>query len=120
MALRVLLLVVLLLASCGRPLTDQEREFADAVQGETLNLDRVRLVDGAPVAPVTYFRESRPRLACRERILPPIKEGVVTGKPAAVALFNKVYFSRDWYLEDYMSEFPDEVNLISAMLLRTS
>ncbi len=117
MAIRVLFLALLLLASCGRPLTDHERAFADAVQGETLNLDRVRLVEGAPVAPITYFREARPRLACRERILPPIEDGMVTGKPAAVALFNKVYFTRDWYLEDYMSDYPDEMNLIAAMLL---
>ncbi|MFY2825858.1 hypothetical protein [Ruegeria sp. MALMAid1280] len=106
-----------LLASCGRPLTDQERAFAGAVQGETLNLDRVRLVEGAPVAPITFYRKERPRLACRERILPPPAEGIVTAKPAAVAVFNKIYFTRDWYLEDYMSDFPEQMNLIAAMLL---
>ncbi|NVO54534.1 hypothetical protein HW561_01860 [Rhodobacteraceae bacterium B1Z28] len=117
MAIRTLFLVLLLLASCGRPLTEQERDFAGAVQGKSLNLDRVRLVEGAPVTSVTYFREARPRLACRERILPPIKEGVVSGKPAAIALFNNVYFARDWYLEDYMSDYPDAMNLVAAMLL---
>lgn len=117
MAVRALFLAFIVLASCGRPLTDQEREFLGAVQGETLNLDRVRLVEGAPVANVTYFRKARPRLACRDRILPPVEAGEVTGKPAAVALFNRVYFTRDWYLEDYMSDYPDEMNLIAAMLL---
>ncbi|MES0824661.1 hypothetical protein [Ruegeria sp. SCP11] len=117
MAWRILMTFFLLLASCGRPLTDQERAFAGTVQGDTLNLDRVRLVEGAPVAPITYYRKSRPRLACRERILPPPKEGIVTGKPAAVALFNKVYFTQEWYLEDYMSDFPEQMNLIGAMLL---
>ncbi|MEM7090100.1 MAG: hypothetical protein AAF496_11030 [Pseudomonadota bacterium] len=117
MVLRALFVLLLLLASCGRPLTEQERAFAAAVQGDSLDLDQVRLVDGAPVVPVTYFRQTRPRQACRDRILPPVQAGVVTGKPAAVALFNKVYFSRDWYLEDYMSDYPDEMNLIAAMLL---
>ncbi len=117
MGLRFLVLAFLFLAACGRPLTQQERDFADAVQGETLNLDRVRLVEGAPVAPITYYREARPRLACRERILPPVEPGPVTGKPAAIALFNKVYFARDWYLEDYMSDYPEQMNLIAAMLL---
>ncbi len=117
MAMRVCFMLILLLASCGRPLTEPERAFADTMQGTTLDLDRVRLVDGAPVLPVTYFREARPRKACRERILPPVEAGLVTGKPAAVALFNKVYFARDWYVEDYMSDYPDEMNLISAMLL---
>ncbi len=117
MALRIFFMLLLLLSSCGRPLTEQERGFATAVQGTTLDLDSVRLVKGAPVVPVTYFREARPREACRERILPPVEAGVVTGKPAAVALFNKVYFARDWYLEDYMSDYPEEMNLIAAMLL---
>nr|WP_120636205.1 hypothetical protein [Ruegeria sp. EL01] len=117
MVLRGFVFALLCLASCGRPLTDLERDFASTVQGETLDLDRVRLVNGAPVTQITYFREARPRLACRERILPPINEGTVTGKPAAIALFNKVYFARDWFLEDYMSDYPDEVNLIAAMLL---
>ncbi|MDX1742871.1 MAG: hypothetical protein R3186_04655 [Ruegeria sp.] len=117
MTCRILMMALVLLASCGRPLTEQERTFADTVQGETLKLDRVRLVEGAPVAPITFYRKSRPRLACRERILPPSEEGIVTAKPAAVALFNRVYFTRDWYLEDYMSEFPEQMNLIAAMLL---
>ncbi|WP_420584545.1 hypothetical protein [Ruegeria sp.] len=117
MTFRIMMMALLLLGSCGRPLTDHERAFASAVQGDTLDLDRVRLVEGAPVVPITYYRKARPRLACRERILPPPEEGVVTGKPAAVALFNKVYFNRDWYLEDYMSEFPEQMNLIAAMLL---
>lgn len=117
MALRILMTLIILFAACGRPLTDQERAFASAVQGDTLDLDRVRLVEGAPVAPITFYRKDRPRLACRERILPPTEEGVVTAKPAAVALFNKVYFTKDWYLEDYMTDFPDQMDLIAAMLL---
>ena len=111
------LILLLFLASCGRPLTEQEIAFAGTIQGNTLDVSNVRLVEGAPVAPITFYRENRPRLACRERILPPTEEGVVTAKPAAVALFNKVYFTKDWYLEDYMSEFPEQMNLIAAMLL---
>ncbi|KUJ76924.1 hypothetical protein AVO45_10565 [Ruegeria marisrubri] len=110
-------LVLIFLASCGRPLTDTERAFAARVHGEDLDLNRVRLVEGAPVGPVTFKRTARPRVTCRERILPPAKEEIVTGKPAAVALFNRVFFTRDWYLDDYMPEYPDTVNLIAAMLL---
>ncbi|SDW64437.1 hypothetical protein SAMN05444358_1011394 [Ruegeria halocynthiae] len=116
--LRPLLISTLfLLVSCGRPLTDHERTFASRIHGETLNLDRVRLVEGAPVAAITYTRKTRPRIACRERILPPVKEETVTGKPAGVALFNRVYFTKDWYLDDYMSQYPEQMNLIAAMLL---
>ncbi|KIC43261.1 hypothetical protein RA27_08230 [Ruegeria sp. ANG-R] len=113
----LLISILLLFASCGRPLTEHERAFAGNIHGETLNLDRVRLVEGAPVAAITYTRKARPRIACRERILPPVKEETVTGKPAGVALFNHVYFTKDWYLDDYMSAYPEQVNLIAAMLL---
>ncbi len=113
----VIVLFAVLLTACGRPLTDTERAFVQNVHGESLELDRVRLVEGAPVAPITFHRKPRPRVACRERILPPVKEEIVTSKPAAVALFNRVFFARDWYLEDYMSEYPDEMNLVAAMLL---
>ncbi|WP_424831128.1 hypothetical protein [Ruegeria sp.] len=112
-----LMSLLILFAACGRPLTEQERAFAGNIHGDTLNLDRVKLVEGAPVAAITYTRKARPRLACRERILPPVKEETVTGKPAAVALFNRVYFTKDWYLDDYMSQYPERMNLIAAMLL---
>ncbi|WP_271949488.1 hypothetical protein [Ruegeria faecimaris] len=116
--LRLILMTSLLVfTACGRPLTDQEAAFTRTLQGDTLKLNKVRLVEGAPVAPITFYRKDRSRLACRERILPAPQEGIVTAKPAAVALFNKVYFTRDWYLDDYMSEFPDRMSLIAAMLL---
>ncbi len=113
----LLISLLFLCVACGRPLTVHERAFVSKIHGDTLNLDRVRLVEGAPVAAVTFTRKARPRVACRERILPPVKEETVTGKPAGVALFNHVYFTKDWYLDDYMSQYPDQVNLIGAMLL---
>jgi len=116
MILRVFLILVVL-TGCGRPLTETETRFAESLQGAQLDTDRVRLVEGAPVAAVTFRRKARPRLACRERILPPIKDEIVTSKPAAVTLFNRVYFARDWYLDDYFPGYPDRVHLIAAMLL---
>lgn len=116
MLLRIFL-ILLLIASCGRPLTENERAFASKLHGEELNLNRVRLVDGAPVGPITFQRRPRPRVTCRERILPPVKEEIVTAKPAAVALFNKVYFSKDWYVPDYLPEYPDAMHLVASMLL---
>ncbi|WP_425043948.1 hypothetical protein [Primorskyibacter sp. S87] len=116
MILRFLCLV-LLVAGCGRPLTDSELGFAEEILGAGLDLERVRLVRGAPVGSVTFRREARPRVTCRERILPPQKEEIVTAKPAAVALFNKVYFSKDWYVDNYMPSFPDQLYLVEGMLL---
>ncbi|WP_093028145.1 hypothetical protein [Ruegeria marina] len=114
--LRVLF-VILFVAACGRPLTDTERDFASRLHGAALDLDRVRLVEGAPVGPVTFHRKPRPRVTCRERILPPAREEIVTAKPAAVTLFQKVYFTRDWYVDDYLPGYPERMNLVAAMLL---
>ncbi|MEM6305224.1 MAG: hypothetical protein AAF744_10910 [Pseudomonadota bacterium] len=110
------LLILLLLASCGRPLTSNERAFLDTLHGPTLDMDRVRLVDGAPTRAVTFRRKPRPRTTCRELILPPAKDEIVTSKPAAVAIYNTVLFDRDWYLEDYLPDYPDRLGLIAAML----
>ena len=118
-ALRLVLcgLLLMALAACGRPLTEAEEAFAARLHGAELDISRVRLVEGAPVAAVTFRRKARPRTTCRERILPPPKSEIVTAKPAAVTLFNTVLFARDWYSEDYLRGYPDEMNLVAAMLL---
>lgn len=116
MILRLLLLALLTLAACGRPLTVNERAFAASLMGDALDMDRVRLVDGAPVGAVTFHRKPRPRVTCRELILPPVTEAIVTSKPAAVTLFNTVYFAKDWYVPDYLRGYPDRLPLSAAML----
>jgi len=112
----VFLLVLVGLASCGRPLTENEKTFSFQIHGETLDPSKVRIVDGAPTRAVTFRREPRPRTTCRERILPPIKDEIVTSKPAAVALHNRLFFDRDWYLDDYLPDYPDQIGLVAAML----
>ena len=109
-------LTLILLAGCGRPLTQNEMAFATVIQGEQLNQSRVRLVKGAPLSSVTYRRKARPRVSCRERILPPARDEVVTVTPAAMTLFNKVLFSKDWYTKDYLPAFPERLYLVEAML----
>ncbi|MEH6646770.1 hypothetical protein [Sulfitobacter sp.] len=117
--MRITLILLLFLAACGRPLTDTERAFAATIHGPTLNYDRVRLHDGAPTRAVTFRRKPRPRTTCRELIFPPHppKETVITTKPAAVALYNRVLFDKDWFLEDYLPDHPDRIGLVAAMLL---
>lgn len=115
MTLRAIL-ILLLLAACGRPLTETETAFVRSLQGDQLDTSRVRLVEGAPVAAVTFRRKARPRVACRERILPPIKDEIITSKPAAVTLFNRIFVVRDWYLVDYLDAYPERLVLVEAML----
>lgn len=110
-------LALMVLAGCGRPLTETEMAFATIVHGDQLNLKQVHLVEGAPLGSVTYRRKARPRVSCRERILPPSKSEVVTVTPAAMTLFNKVLFSKNWYIDNYLPAFPERLYLIEAMLL---
>lgn len=116
MKMRVLCCFLLLLG-CGRPMTEAEIAFSHTIHGETLNVAKVRLHDGAPTRAITFTRKPRPRTTCREKILPPVTTKVVTAKPAAVALWNTVLFDEDWYLEDYLPDYPDKIGLIAAMLL---
>ncbi len=111
------LALCLMASGCGRPLTPAEVAFAQKLHGPELDTSRVRLVEGAPVAAVTFRRKARPRVTCRERILPPPKTEIVTAKPAAVTLFNTVLFARDWYVPDYLRGYPERLNLVAAMLL---
>lgn len=110
------ILILTLLAGCGRPLTDQEVAFTASIHGETLDTDRVRLMNGAPTRAITFRRKPRPRTTCRELILPPVTDAIVTAKPAAVTLWQHVLFDEDWYLDDYLPEYPNRINLIAAML----
>ncbi len=80
-------------------------------------LERVRLVRGAPVGSITFHRKPRPPVTCRERIMPPETDEIVTTRPAAVTLFNRVFFSKAWYIDDYTPGYPDRLYLVEAMLL---
>ena len=109
--------LLMLLAGCGRPLTENEIAFASTIHGDELDVSRVRLHDGAPTRAVTFRRKARPRTTCRELIFPPSTTEIVTAKPAAVALWNTVLFDKDWFLDDYLTDYPDEIGLVAAMLL---
>ncbi|AHD00387.1 hypothetical protein [Leisingera methylohalidivorans] len=115
--IRLLLLALLALAACGRPLTDTERAYLAGLHGSSLDTGKLRIVKGAPVAAITFRRTQRPRVTCRERILPPVTDEVITSSPAAVALFNRIFFVRDWYAGNYLPDYPDKLHLVEAMLL---
>ena len=68
--MRILFCLLLLsaLSGCGRPLTDNETSFLEAMQGPQLDAGRVRFHDGLASRAVTFERPIRPRLACTERI----------------------------------------------------
>ncbi|WP_089272891.1 hypothetical protein [Puniceibacterium sediminis] len=115
--MRALFMVMFVLSACGRPLTPPERAYVQALQGDQTDTSRVRLIDGHPGAAVTFQRPVRPRLTCSERIWPPSRGEVVTVQPGGMAIFNHMMFRDDLYRDDFLSEYPEVIDLADAMLL---
>lgn len=119
MTLKIFLFAIafpLLLLSCGRPLTENEIAFTKRIHGDSVDTKRARFVNGSPASEFTFRRKPRPRETCRELILPPAKEAIITARPAAITLFHKVFFSDGWYSPDYLAGMPKQMDLVSAML----
>ena len=114
--MRVLIFLIFVLAACGRPLTPAEKNFATQLHGDTIDTSRIRAIRGSPVGSFTFQRPKRPRLACRELILPEPTEDLVTVTPVAMVLHNKVFYARDWYLDDFMQNYPERLDLLTTML----
>jgi len=112
----LLLALLLLLPACGRPLSDGETRFARDTLGPTLDTSRVRVHRSALVGLVPLSRPARPAVACRERIRPP-ERGIVTGRIAAMVLFNRIVMANPLYLDDFLSDYPRSMQLEDAMLL---
>ncbi|MEM7733429.1 MAG: hypothetical protein AAF280_11685 [Pseudomonadota bacterium] len=110
------LLSLLLLTACARPLTPEEKSFATQIHGNTIDVTRIRVRNGALVGETTFQRKKRPRLACRERILPEREEAIVTVSPAALVLYNDVFYARDWYEPNFLPEYPEAMSLFHVML----
>ncbi|MGR3495118.1 hypothetical protein [Citreimonas sp.] len=118
--MRAAILVVLLvfLAACGRPLTPNETAYLQALNGDTLDTGRMRLIDGHLAGSLSYTIPVRPRTTCQERIWPPVlQERRVEVSPAATVVFNAVMLRRDIYRTDLMAGFPEQIDLFQAMLL---
>lgn len=113
----ILICASLVFAACGRSPTDAERTVSTMLFADTIDHDKTRFHDGAPVVATTFTRPKRPRVTCRERILPEPTTETITTTPAAVAFWNHVYFARDFYLDSYVpQDKPRTIALLPAML----
>jgi hypothetical protein len=111
------LLAALALAACAeRPLTEAERAFTGTVMGPALEADDVRLVQGSASNLLKAMVPVRPRTTCRERIYPP-RSTPVPGSFPAMAIGQSVYFARDLWSEDFLSDYPQAMELTDAMRL---
>ncbi|MEL7280450.1 MAG: hypothetical protein AAGK79_08840 [Pseudomonadota bacterium] len=112
----LLFLTLIALAACSRPLTQEEKSFAKQIHGSTIDVTRIRVRDGALVGKTTIKRQKRPRLTCRERILPEPTAEIVTVSPAALVLYNDVFYAKDWYEPNFLPDYPSKMSLFHVML----
>lgn len=109
------LLAFLLLAACGRLITDSEQRLVDDIMGDTLNTAPVRMVEAGFIGLTTRTYPTRPQTTCREKInMPPSGPTIQTRTAGAVA-WTHVLTNPDWTLDDYAPEYPEAYNLVAAM-----
>lgn len=109
------LIVLLLLAACGRPLSPAEQAFLTAFHGDGLDYSRLRIADGFHPIPQTV--PVQPRLTCQQRLYPPIPGKTFRGAAPAMTLFNTILVRDDWYSENLTGHYPEVLDLPQAMLL---
>lgn len=112
--MRLCLVLLLILAACGRPLTEAERAFMTGVQ-PGLETGHIRIVEAPFVGLRGHERPVRPRSTCRELILPPPEGPTVVARAAGMTGFRRVWVNPDYYLDDYLEGYPDELRLLAAM-----
>ncbi len=108
------LLLILALAACGRPLTEGERVFMAELQPR-LETGRIRMVEMPLVGLRLHTRPARPRTTCRELIFPAPTTPTVQTSTAGVVFFHRVLVAPDYYLDNYLSGYPDRMHLVAAM-----
>lgn len=111
------LILILLLAACGRPLTGPETDLAARLFGETLDVQPVRLYRNGLVGMTERAFPARPRTTCRERLLPPPEGPTETGRIAGVALGNVIHIRPRVHRPDFARNPDGSITLAAAMFL---
>ncbi|KPQ08438.1 MAG: hypothetical protein HLUCCA12_01120 [Rhodobacteraceae bacterium HLUCCA12] len=115
--MRALLLTLMLLSACGRPLAENERALAQGLYGDSLDPAPVRLVENGLIGLVTREYPARPRTTCRERILPPSKAETFTTRAAGIVLWSHIHIRPDLMQPDYARAVDGTMDLGAAMFL---
>ncbi|WP_319826266.1 hypothetical protein [Thalassovita sp.] len=98
-------------------MTPNEMAFSSTIFGAQIDTSRVRFVRGHIAESYTVRYRARPRVTCMERVMPPPPGPEFTTSPGAISLFNKVFYRRDLYLNDYGHGSGGKANLYALMLL---
>ncbi|MEO0666190.1 MAG: hypothetical protein AAFY97_10745 [Pseudomonadota bacterium] len=108
------LLLLMLIAACGRPLTGPEEAVVGDLFGSSLDTAQIRVVGDAPLRSFTVNLPPRPRVTCQEQIVP-ARTGTVRVTPAGLVAFNTLFLSENWTLDDFAPAYPRAVSLYEVM-----
>lgn len=115
--MRSTLLILLVLAACGRPLSPAETTFAKAFHGPAIDTSQVKLTRQPLIKLYRATVPIPPRLTCADKLFPPTDATTYTGSPGATVLFNTIHVNPDAYARDYLPEYPQIANIRAAMFL---
>ncbi|MEM6407998.1 MAG: hypothetical protein AAF700_06215 [Pseudomonadota bacterium] len=109
--------LLMLVAACGRPLSEGEEAFARAFHGPGLDTSKIKVIRNPLIKLYVATVPYPPRTTCSENIHPPPKETHFTGSPGATVLFNKITINPDAMAADYLPSWPKAANLRAAMFM---
>lgn len=115
--MRVIVLALLILTACGRPLAEGERALAEGVFGTSLDPTAVRVVENPLIGLRAFDYAARPRTTCRERILPPDDAPRFTARAAGVVFWQHIHIRPDLMRPDYARRADGAVDLGAAMFI---
>jgi len=113
-------IAILAATGCSRGLSPGEQALARNIFGDDLQLDKVRVISGFGLAPLPDARPAEtapatlgPRPGVCDRNAPTPR----TGPPPAMALFQQINFSGQYYSPDTAPRWPAGVQLPQALLM---
>ncbi len=111
----VLLVSLLALVACGRPLTEAEAAYMADLQGADFDASEVRIVENPVIGLGIRTYPARPQTTCRERIWPPPDGPTIETRTAGVILFNTMHVRPDFHMPDYIAPQDGRRSLVAAM-----
>jgi len=109
------MLAFVLLAACGRGITDSEQLLMGQIMGDTFDPGPVRMLEAGFIGLTTRTFAARPQVTCRERIAPPPDGPTIRGRTAGMVAWTHVLTRPDWTVPDYMRGYPETIHLPTSM-----
>ncbi|MBT8410611.1 MAG: hypothetical protein KJP02_02280 [Octadecabacter sp.] len=109
------ILAFLVLAGCARGLTEPETVLMSELMGDTFDPAEARLLEVGVIGMRTRTFPVRPQVTCQSRIQRPLEGPTFQTRTAGVVAWTHVLTNPDWTLPNYLSGYPERINLVAAM-----